>query len=93
MSEEDHSEHITEPEESVCSKIITFLCKSFFTDSELLFASYLDKMKMGEVTTSINNKWHRSTKKIQKVVQKPCHDLGTVARRNVTSMSAFYVGR
>ena len=39
MTEEDQSEHITVLQSATRSKIVEFLCKSFFVHSDMLFES------------------------------------------------------
>ena len=80
MTEEDQSEHIAALEAATRSKILEFMCKSFFVHSDMLFESCFDGMTMEEVTTSINEAWHRATKRVAGG-PGPSHDVGTAAKR------------
>ena len=80
MTEEDQSQHITTLQEATRAKIVEFLCKSFFVHSEMLFESCFDGMTMEEVTTSINEAWHRATKRVEGG-PRPNHDLGESMQR------------
>jgi len=75
MTEEGQTDHITTLKKITRSKILDFLCKSFFVHSEMLFESCFDGMTMEEVTTSINKAWHRATKRVEGG-PRPNHDLG-----------------
>ena len=75
MTEADQTDHITTLNEISRSRILEFLCKSFFVHSEMLFESCFDGMTMEEVTTSINESWHRATKRVEGG-PRPNHDLG-----------------
>ena len=80
MTEEDQSEHITVLQSATRSKIVEFLCKSCFVHSDMLFESCFEGMTMEEVTTSINEAWHRATKRVAEG-PRPNHDLGKAAKR------------
>ena len=80
MTEEDQSDHITCLEAATWSKIVEFLCKSFFAHSDMLFESCFEGMMMEEVITSINEAWHRATKRVAGGLC-PNHDLGESAGR------------
>lgn len=62
LTEQDQSQHAATLESATRSKIVEFLCKSFFIHSDMLFESCFDGRTMGEVCTSINEAWHRATK-------------------------------
>ena len=81
LTEEDQSEHITVLEHATRSKIVEFMCKSFFLHSDMLLSeSCFDGMTMEEVTTSINESWHRATKKVAGG-PRPQHNLGEATKR------------
>ena len=80
MTEEDQSDHITNLEAATRSKIVEFLCKSFFVHSDMLFESCFEGMTMENVTTSINEAWHRATKRVAGG-PRPKHDLAESAKR------------
>ena len=80
MTEDDQSGHITKLEAACRSPIVEYICKSFFINSEMLFESCFEGMTMEEVTTSINESWHRATKRVAGGPQ-PGHDLGMSAQR------------
>ena len=80
MTEEDQSEHITVLKSATRSKIVEFACKSFFVHSDMLFESCFNGMTMDEVTTSINEAWHRATKRVAGG-PRPNHDIGTAAKK------------
>jgi len=75
MTEVDQTDHIATLDKITRSKILEFLCKSFFVHSEMLFESNFDGMTMEEVTTSISEAWHRATKRVDGG-PRPNHDLG-----------------
>mmetsp|Transcript_18532 Transcript_18532/g.44576 ORF Transcript_18532/g.44576 Transcript_18532/m.44576 type:complete len:336 (+) Transcript_18532:565-1572(+) len=75
MTEVDQTDHIATLDKITRSKILEFLCKSFFVHSEMLFESNFDGMTMEEVTTSINEAWHRATKRTDGG-PRPNHNLG-----------------
>ena len=58
MTEEDQCDHIGLLEVATRSKIVHFLCKSFFVHSDLLFKSCFEGMTIENVTTNINEAWH-----------------------------------
>lgn len=80
LTKEDQSEHIAALQAASRSKIIEFLCKSFFIHSKMLFESCFEGMTMGEVCTSINESWQRATKRVADG-PRPNHDLGESSKR------------
>ena len=80
MTKKDQVLHITTLQEANRTKIVEFLCKSFFVHSEMLFESCFDGMTMEEVTTSINEAWHRAMKRVEGG-PRPNHELGESMQR------------
>ena len=80
MTEEDQSDHIGKLNEASRSKIVEFLCKSFFVHSDMLFESCFEGMTMEEVTTSINEAGHRATKRVAGG-PRPNHGMGESAKQ------------
>jgi len=80
MTENDQSQHMTSLADTSRTKIMDFMCKSFFPHSDMLFESCFDGMTLEKVTTSICESWHRATKRVSGG-PKPNHDIGESAKR------------
>ena len=85
LNEPDQSLHFGQLEERTRSKLLEYLAKSFFVNGDMLFESCFEGMTMANVTTSINESWHRATKK-HSSGPRPNHDLEESSKRitNIT---------